>query len=416
MTAAKIYLIFLLTYAGMAAGRLPWFRIDRSGIALFGIIALLGTGTLNFDEINGRIDPPSLILLFALMIISEQFAASGFIEIAILRIGQVMGSPLRVLAATVAITGGLAALVTNDLLVLITTPLLIDVLRRRGLNPVPFLIAAIAADNAGSAATIIGAPQTILIGQLGDLRLPTYLGACGLPAIVALATVFGVVALLWQGRLTAETPVPAEAPPLVLHPHDRNLTNKAILALAGLLALFSTSLPHDTLALSIMALMMLSRKMTSRSMIAGVDWPLLILVYGLFGVTGALGSTALPALLQDWLQRVHLMPDGLLTLAPLTLLMCNTIGNVPFSILLLQTWQDPPSGALYGLALLSTLAGNLLLVGSLSNLLIVESAAGRGIVLASRDFVRAGVPITLISLGFAVLWLHFAGFMPWLAS
>jgi len=413
MTAIEIYLIFLLTYAGMAAGKLPWFRLDRSGIALFGVIALLVTGAMTFDQINGRIDPASLILLFSLMMISEQFVLSGFIDIAIGRIARVKGSPLRVLAVTVMITGALAAFITNDLLVLISTPLLIEVIRRRRLNPVPFLIAAITADNAGSAATIIGAPQNIIIGQLGDLRLANYLLACVVPSLVALAIIYIVVAFLWRGRLelqprdeVPEPPIPFPAP----RGHDRNQTNRAILALAGLLALFSTDLPHDILALSIMALMMLNRKTTSGAMIAGVDWPMLLLVYGLLGVTGALGITQLPAVAQEILQPLHMMPDGLIVLAPLSLFMSNTIGNVPFAILVLQTWQSPSSGALYGLALLTSLAGNL------SNLMIVESAQLYGVRISPRDFARAGIPITLASMLVAVIWLNLTGFMNWLPS
>jgi Na+/H+ antiporter NhaD/arsenite permease-like protein len=415
MTAVTIDLIFLLTYAGMAAGRLPWFSIDRTGIALLGVIALLGTGALTFDEVNARIDPASLILLFAL--ISEQFVISGFITLAMARIEAAADEPYRFLGATIVIAGGLATFVTNDILVLIATPLLIESLRKYRLNPAPFLVAFIAAVNAGSAATIIGAPQTIIIGQLGDLRLPTYLAACGLPSILTLGIVYGVVLAVWRDRLAA----PADAEPIPEQPvfarwqHDPKQTSKALFALVALLALFVTNLPHDILALSIVALLLLNRKFSSRSIIAGADWPLLILVYGLLSVTGALGSTNLPATLQDLLTRFHLMPDGLLVLTPLTLLMSNTIGNVPFSILLLQTWQDPPPGALYGLALISTLAGNLLLQGSLSNLMVVEIAADRGVVLPARDFARAGLPITLLSLLFAVWWLSVTGFMPWIS-
>jgi Na+/H+ antiporter NhaD/arsenite permease-like protein len=416
MTAAKIYAIFLLTYGGMVAGRLPWLRVDRTTIALLGVIVLLGTQTVTFDELSARIDPASLILLFALMIISEQFVAAGFIDACIARIGVISGRGRRVLAGTILITGGLATFISNDLLVLVATPLLIEIARQRDLNPRPFLIAMIAACNAGSAATIIGAPQTIVIGQMGDLRLPTYLLACGIPAVLALGVIYGVVGFLWRGRLRSDGAIFSATAPAVFHPLDRSQTNKGLVAVVALSGLFCTSLPRDVMALSVMALVLMNRRIASRSLIGGVDWPVLIFVFSLFAVTGALASTALPAMLVDGLQGVHLLPDGLLVLAPLTLLMSNTIGNLPFAILLMQIWPDAPQGTLYGLALLSSFAGNVLFVGSLSNLLVVERATECGVTLSNQDFYRAGIPITAITMAFAMVWLALTGFMPWLPS
>jgi Na+/H+ antiporter NhaD/arsenite permease-like protein len=414
MTAVWIYLFFLLTYAGMAAGRLPWLRVDRTGIALAGLISLLATA-LTLDEISARIDMPTLLLLFALMIISAQFVSSGFCDAVFERLGHTRGGPIRFLALTVGCAGGLSAFLANDILLVVTTPLLLDAVRERGFDPRPYLIAFIAASNAGSAATIIGAPHTIVIGQLGQLHLPTYLWACGMPAIVALVIVFVTISVMWRGRfLLPEGPQSDVPEPIPHRPHDLWQTRKGIIALVALLALFCTDLPKDVWSLPIAAFLLFNRKFTSRELIAGVDWPLLVLVACLFGVTGALGSTALPGLAIDKLQQFGLLPDNLLLLAPLTLLMACTIGTMPGIIVFLQLWQDAPPGTLYGLALLSSLAGNLLLVASLSNFIIVERAAARGVRLHSWEFARIGIPVTIVSMGFAVLWFYMTGFMPFL--
>jgi Na+/H+ antiporter NhaD/arsenite permease-like protein len=286
--------------------------------------------------------------------------------------------------------------------------------RQRGLDPRPYLIAFIAASNAGSAATIIGAPQTILIGQLGGLRLPTYLAACGIPAVVALGIVFAVTAFFWRGKLALavdgfQAPPP---PPMPVRRHEQNQTTKGMVALAALLVLFCTGLPKDVFSLPIAALLLINRKFTSRTMIAAVDWPMLLLVACLFGVTGALSSTMAGAWLINGLQDAHLLPDSLIVLAPLSLAMSCTIGNMPFVILLLQLWQDMPAGALHGLALFSSLSGNLLLIASLSNLIIAERASERGVTLRFWEFARSGIPITIASMGFAVFWLYLTDFMP----
>jgi Na+/H+ antiporter NhaD/arsenite permease-like protein len=187
-----------------------------------------------------------------------------------------------------------------------------------------------------------------------------------------------------------------------------------VIATAALIALFMTSLQHFIGALVIAALLLANRKFTSRTMIAAIDWPLLLLFACLFGVTGALADTGIPWAGISALQNWGLLPDSLFILTPLTLLMSNTIGNVPSVILLMQIWPNPPKGALYGLALLSTLAGNLLLVGSLANLIVVERAASFGVRLSFAEHAKVGIPVTLLSMAFAVFWLAYMEWLPWL--
>jgi Na+/H+ antiporter NhaD/arsenite permease-like protein len=419
MPALKIYVIFVLTYAGITAGRLPWWRVDRTGIALLGLIALVATGTLTLDEVGARIDMSTLVLLFALMIVSAQFVTAGSAESLFARFAKSSGTPEQFLGGTVALSGVLSAFVANDIMLYVTTPLLVDLVRRRGLDPRPYLIAFIAASNAGSAATIIGAPQTIVIGQLGNLLLPTYLLECAIPSGIAMVIVYGVVRLMWHGRFAlAPDPFRVEPnlPPLAATPHDPAQTRKGLIAIGVLLLLFCTSLPKDLIALFIAALLLLNRKVTSSTMIGTVDWPLLLLVTCLFGVTGAVASTAGPGMLIDFLQDHQLLPDSLAVLTPLTLLVSCTIGSVPFSILLLQIWPDAPPGALGGLALLSSLAGNLFLISSLSNVIIASRAGERGVHLGFWEFTKVGAPITVLSMAVAVFWVWLTGFMPFLPA
>jgi Na+/H+ antiporter NhaD/arsenite permease-like protein len=413
MHAFVIIAVFVLTYLGMAAGRLPWLQVDRTGIALLGVIALLATEAVTLDQLGATIDTSTLVLLFALMIISAQFVHSGFYDFCAEWITSRRGGPAWLLATTVGVCGGLAALLANDILVFAMAPLLVAGARSRGLDPRPFLIALASATNIGSAATLIGNPQNILIGQVGNLSFHTFLLACGVPALVGLIAVFAITWFLWHDRIEGTVlAVTRDGPEVALHPHDRNQTIKGAAALAALLVLFTTPLPRESGGLAIAALLLATRKFTSRSMIAAVDWPLLLLFVCLFGITGALADTGLPWRVISGLQEVGLLPDNLAVLTPLTLLMSNTIGNVPSVILLLQVWPNPAQGALYGLALLSSLAGNLLLVGSLTNLIVVERAAALGVRITFADYARAGVPITLISMGFAVFWLAWTGWLP----
>jgi Na+/H+ antiporter NhaD/arsenite permease-like protein len=412
MQNAIVVLFFVLTYLGMAAGRLPWLQVDRTGIALIGVILLLVTEASNIDSLIGSIDPDTLFLLFALMIISAQFGASGFVDLCVQRMMAVRGGPTVLLALTVAVTGGLSAVLANDILLFGMAPLLIAGARRRGLDPRPFMLALAGAANAGSAATMIGNPQNIAIGQIGSLSFWTFLGACGVPAIVALVAVFAVIWFQWRGRMTSVEALPSDLPEVPIHPHDRIQSLKGVAAVVALLVCFMTPLKPESGALLIAALLLASRKVTSRAMIASVDWPLLLLFGCLFAITGALRDTGIPYQFIAALRMHGLMPDNLALLTPLTLLMSNTIGNVPSVILILQTWSDVTPEVLYGLALLSSLAGNLLLVGSLANLIVVERAGNFGVRIGFAEHARVGIPITLISMAFALGWLAYWGWLP----
>ena len=415
MHAAIVLLVLILTYFGMAAGRIAWLQVDRTGIALLAVIALLASGQMTLDDFGSDVDLPSLAFLFAMMIISAQFAESGFIDLCARTITGGAGGGARLLALTVAIGGVLAAVLATDILIIAIAPLLIAGAQNRGFDPRPLVIALAAATNAGSAATLIGNPQNILIGSLGRLDFGTFRAIGGVPALVSLVVVFAIVWLQWHDRIGATVLAVAGDPPAVpVHPLDRFQTIKGGVALLALLVLFATPLPRETGALIIAALLLANRKITSRTMIAAIDWPLLLLVSCLFGITGALNHAGLTAQFLDFLTGHGLLPGNLALLTPFCVVASNAIGGVPTAMLLLQLWPQAPPGVLYALAVLSSLAGNLLLTGSLTNLLIAERAERMGARLTFADHARAGVPITILSLAFALFWLALTRTLPWL--
>ena len=199
-----------------------------------------------------------------MMIISAQFAESGFIDLCARTITGTRGGTAALLALTVAIGGGLSAVLANDILIIAIAPLLVAGAQRRGLDPRPFAIALAAATNAGSAATLIGNPQNILLGAIGRLGFWHFLAINGLPALFALVSVFAVVWLQWSRRMRqpAVEPIGSDhaAAPVPAHPIDRFQMIKAGVALLVLLILFSTPLPRETGALIIAALLLANRQ------------------------------------------------------------------------------------------------------------------------------------------------------------
>ena len=401
--------VFVLVYIGMALGRVPGLAVERTGVALLGLIVLLASGDLTLDEAGAAVDMPTIALLFALMILSAQFEHSGFYGWVAGRIVRAAHHPKTLLAVLIAVTGALAAIFTNDVVVFALTPLVATGLLSQKLDPRPYLIGLAGAANAGSAATLIGNPQNILIGQAGGLDFWTYFVFALPPTLAALVIVFVAVAATWRlAPATVQSSPDAVAPTQI----DRFQMAKGLLAVVALVGLFLTPLPRELTALAVAGMLLMSRRQSSRAMIGAVDWHLLLLFACLFGVTAAFAKTGLSQDGLSWLAARGLLPDRLSVLAPLTLAASNTIGNVPAVILLIQLMPDLSDGVLTALALLSTFAGNLLLTGSLCNIIVAERAEASGVRLGFVDFARSGVPMTLASLAAAVGWLWAAGLVP----
>ncbi len=406
---ALILCVFVAVYVGMAIGRWPGLKVDRTGIALLGAITLYAFDAVDGPAVLTAIDVPTIVILFGLMILSAQFAVCGFYDWCSHRIATAEASPAALLAVTVVIAGVLSAVLANDVVVFAMTPMLCAGLVQRGLDPRPFVIGLAGGANAGSAATIIGNPQNILIGEVGRLDFWEFLAACGPPALVALACVYVVVWWQWRKRFEAGGDRSEGLPPPAL---DRLGLAKATFAAVLLLALFATGVAHVTGVLLVAGYLLISRRLASRTMLGLVDWHLLVLFCGLFVVTHALDTTGLPDRAVLWLEHQGLHPERLLVMAPLTLLGANTIGNVPLVMLLLSTLHQLGEGAFYTLAVLSTLAGNLLVIGSLANIIALERAAEAGLRLSFLEHARCGVPMTLLSFVLALIWLLAMGHLP----
>jgi Na+/H+ antiporter NhaD/arsenite permease-like protein len=402
--------VFILVYIGMALGRVPGLAIDRTGVALLGLIVLLAGGDLTLDEAGRAVDMPTIALLFALMILSAQFEGSGLYGWVARRVTRAAANPKTVLAVLVGATGLLSAVLTNDVVVFALTPLICAGLASQGLDSRPYLIALAGAANAGSAATLIGNPQNILIGQAGGLPFWPYVAIALPPTLAALALVHLTVVATWRDALVVRGSAAAADPPPAGE-IDRFQLFKGLAAVAVLVGLFLSPAPRELSTLAVAGALLVSRRISSREAIASVDWHLLLLFVCLFGVTAAFAETGIAgqglATLEGW----GLLPDRLGVMTAVTLAGSNTIGNVPAVILILSLLPDLPDGALAGLALLSTFAGNLLLTGSLCNIIVAERAGAAGVDLRFRDFARSGIPMTLASVAAAVLWLWLTGVM-----
>jgi len=401
-----VLVVFLTVYVGMLLGRLPRLQLDRTGVALLGAIVLLTTGAVGFDEANAAVDKTTLALLFGLMVVSAQLRLGGFYTRVTHSLAVMNVSPSLFLGILVFTIGALSAVFSNDIVCLAVTPVLIDACRDRRLDPVPFLLGLAAAANVGSAATLFGNPQNMLIGQALDLSFVHYLSAAAPPALLGVAATWGVIAFQYRNRWH-----PAKydgSPREELPPFDRWQTVKGIgVALGLLVAFLFTSWPREIVALTGAGILLTSRRLHSRSMLGLVDWQLLILFIGLFIVNHALQAAGFVANAVAALETNGIRPDQPGWLFVLTLVLSNTVSNVPAVMLLLPVAHHPQAGPLLGLV--STLAGNLIVVGSIANIIVVDLAAQKGVAIDWRRHARTGIPVTLVTLAIVALFLWVKG-------
>ncbi len=392
--------VFAGVYAGMVAGRVPGLALDRTGIALLGAILLLAAGRISPEAAWAAIDVPTVALLFGLMVVSAQLRLGGFYSRVTLRVAGWEVSPPVLLAGVVAVAAGLSAVLANDVVCLAMAPLLAVGCLRRGLEPLPFLLALACAANVGSAATLIGNPQNMLIGQRLGLSFAGYL-ADGLPvAVGGSLVVWATVAALTRGRWhTVARELAVEAPPL-----DRWQTGKGLAVLAAVVAAFLLApWPREVVALAAAGVLLASRRMRSRDVLGLVDWQLLVLFCGLFVVHGAVDTSGMLRHATGALAAAGVDLASPAWLFAAAVVLSNMVSNVPAVMLLLPSAAGPDAGPV--LAIASTLAGNLLLVGSIANLIVADQAERLGIRISWRDHARVGLPVTGATLAFAAAWL-----------
>jgi len=406
-------LVFLLVYVALGFGKLPGFKVDRTGAAVVGALAMMATGSISPQAAWSAIDYRSVGMLFGLMVVSAAFVVSGFYGWAAHRVATLPVSPPLLLAVLVAVGGLLSALLTNDVVVVAMTPLLVSVTLARGLNPVPFLLAFCFAANTGSAGTLIGSPQNMIAAQGLGLSFNGFLKVTALPAVLSLPLVWGLVALLYRGRwqapaVTAPAPAPAAPPPAL----DLWETVKAgIVTLAVILAFVVSEWPRELIALTAAGLLLINRQIASSDMLKQVDGNLLLLIMGLFVVNAAVAATGLPQhLLQD-LRAIGLNLDDPLALFAVGGVLSNIVGNNPAVMLLVPFLTPGAEADALGaaLALGTGFSSNLIVFGSLAGIIVVEQAAACNVRISFGEFARAGIPVTLATMAMAAAWILLLG-------
>lgn len=394
--------IITLSLIGVAVGRYPWLRMNRATIALVGATLLVVIGAISLDQAYAVLDLNTLTLLFAMMVININLRLAGFFYLVTTQLVHWARTPRALLGLILLMAGLLSALFLNDTIVLMFTPLVLEITAGLRRNPIPYLIGLVAAANLGSAATIIGNPQNMIIGLASGIPFLTFTAKLVVPSLIGLGFAWVVLVFLYRTEFASGQELATITFPQRTY---RPLLRKSLFATGLMVLALVLGLPIPLAALAAAALLLFTRRLKPARVFQEIDWSLLVFFSGLFVITGAIETTGLTEALFQVAQP--LAKHGTATLALVAVVLSNLVSNVPAVLLfrpLIPTFADPQRAWLT-LALATTFAGNLTLIGSVANLIVAETAKNKDVHLGFVEYLKAGVPITLLSLGVGVLWL-----------
>lgn len=407
MSAALV--VFILSFLVIAGTRLPWIKLDRPSGSVLGAVGMVLVGVVSPAEaLRDGVNHDTLLLLLGMMLVTAYMIEARLFRYASWFTLTHVHTPRALLVAIVFVSGLLSAFLVNDTVCLMFTPLVVQLAIDARLRPLPFLLALAFGANAGSAATPTGNPQNMIIATLSGIPYARFTGALALPALVSLALVAGLLVLLFRRDLPARRLVDVALPRPDLQPR---LAVLCLVTLGALVVAFFMGAPLAWSAMTGAAFLLLVSGRRPGEVFLKVDWVLLLFFGSLFVLVYGVGKSgiaeAMYAGIQPFLGTSVLMQS--LTFGAFTLAASQLVSNVPF-VLLAGHWIPnlaDPSFVWLSTALVATLAGNLTMVGSVANLIVLEGAKEHGKV-GFLEFLRYGAFVTAATLagGFGVLWLE----------
>jgi Na+/H+ antiporter NhaD/arsenite permease-like protein len=399
--------IFCFTYLLISGRRLKVLPLNRPAAALLGTVLMVAGGVLTPEQAYRAVDYDTLVLLLGMMLISAYLFLAGFFDWAADWILRVAKTPQSLLLNLICTSGILSALLVNDTVCLMLTPLVVAVMVRGKLPLPPYLLALAMSANVGSVATLVGNPQNMIIGHLSGIPFLRFSASLLPVAVVGLAIQYAVLSFGFRNVLRNAVIHRPEAQSRKL---DRRLLILTLAVLALVFVGFMAGLNLPWTALAGGALVMVLARRDTHEVLKLVDWHLLVFFAALFVVVEGLNGTGLPDQIYRRVHPIFGVTAGsqAWNLAWFSALGSNVFSNVPF-VLVAGKWIGnfaQPELMWKVMALATTFAGNLTILGSVANVIVVESARTQ-VEVGFWDYARYGIPVTILTtlLGMGILVL-----------
>jgi len=384
----------------LALGRLPGFRVDRTGATIIGASLMIAFNVLTLEEAYASIDHNTIILLFGMMIVVANLRLSGFFTAVSEWMVEHAHHPLTLLAAIILASGAFSAFFVNDTLCLVLTPLVLEIVLVLGRNPVPYLLAVAMASNIGSVATITGNPQNMMIGAFSGIPYRRFAAALSPVAAIGLVLAFAMIAIVYRKEFRRAETVALESRKVRV---NRVLMWKSLVVSCLMIFFFFIGWPIAKVAVVAGALLLITRRVKPEKIYHEIDFSLLVLFIGLFIVIAGIEKTSLTSDAFHFFSRYGL--DKPAVLSTVAALLSNIASNVPAVLMfkpLIPRLADPNRAWLI-LAMSSTLAGNLTILGSVANLIVIQRSR-RQASISFWEYFKVGLPLTIVTLAVGI-WL-----------
>jgi Na+/H+ antiporter NhaD/arsenite permease-like protein/uncharacterized membrane protein (UPF0127 family) len=402
------FIIFIITYLFIGLRQIPRLQIDRPAGALVGAVLMIVLGVLTLDQAFSAIDMHTLLLLLGMMIITVYLRTAGFFELMADRMLSFSKTPLQLLILVVFSSGMMSALFVNDTICLLYTPIILEITLQLGINPMPYLLALATSSNIGSVMTVTGNPQNMLIGIYSKIPYLSFLGALFPVAIAGLAVCVAIIWFVYRKEMKAGA-FPSR-PRMPEYNVNKPLLLKSLLVCGTVVVTFSLGYPYSLIAAAGAVVLLVIGGVSTERVLEGVDWTLLLFFSGLFVVMHGVEVSGLAAaMIEKAGDLTALSPLGRIAgLSAVSLVLSNFVSNVPAVMLLKPLVQTLGSGqnVWLALAMSSTLAGNLTLIGSVANLIVVQQARKR-VEIRFMEYLRVGALITAVTIAIGILVLAF---------
>jgi Na+/H+ antiporter NhaD/arsenite permease-like protein len=381
-------IIFAITYILISGRQLKILPLNRPAAALLGAVLMVATGVITPERVYRSVNYDTIVLLLAMMLVSAYLYLAHFFEWAADVVLQFSHTPQRLLLYLTLASGILSALLVNDTICLMLTPLVIAVIRRGKLPLLPYRN-----------------PQNMLIGHFSHIPFSQFSRTLVPAAIIGLAINFMILRFGFRGALRSAV---IEREAHIVPKLDRGLFAIVCIVFLSIFACFIAGLNLAWTALSGAVLVMVLARRDTHEVLKLVDWHLLVFFAALFVVVDGLSDTGLPDAIYRHLRPVFgsTMTTQAWNLTWFSAAGSNIFSNVPF-VLVAGKWIGrfaEPELMWKVLALATTFAGNLTIVGSVANMIVVESAREH-IEVSFWDYARFGIPITILTTAAGVIVL-----------
>jgi len=397
-------LILLFTLIAIAIGYIPRFRMNRTTIALVGATALMVTGGIKYDAALKAINLDTIILLFSMMIINANFSVSGFFGLVSQKIIKYANTPKKLLFIIIFTSGLLASILLNDTVSIMFTPIVIMVLINLKRDPIPYLLGLGMAANIGSAMTPVGNPQNMLIASYSGITFLNFVSPLLFVSIVSLYLLYFLIQIFFKNEFSDENIDQIEISSVRIY---KPLLIKSTVATLIMISLFLFHFSVSYAALIAASILLFTRRIKPERVFKEIDWSLLVFFSTLFVVTATVETTGIGEKLYTVFKNFIFV--NIFSFSFAMMIFSNIVSNVPAVMLFSPFLKTLNNGYEFWIAaaMSSTFAGNLTIIGSVANIIVVEIAAKNGIKISFMQFFKVGILVTILTTLIGSLWLMF---------